>query len=366
MANMREIAAQAGVSVTTVSLVLSGKARQHRIGAATALRVQRVVDACGYRPNYHGRATHRGCSDLVAYTGPGLDPTLFGAGIWQGVAAGIEAAARENGCDLLLTHCNAGEQRALTFRALDAVMEGRVDALVLPAFTHTERWLAERPVSAGLPVIMTGGTHPERHAGVCPGVYLDERPGLAGVADHLARLGHRELLWVETKSEREAGRADRCARGQNFAAEAARNGLAVRTIALEIGVAVPNPSTRTVPTTIEACRTAFLSVSDALRGETALMCYNDHIALGVLAALRDLGLRVPEDVSVVGFDDLYAPLADPPLTVVSHELFLLGHRACELALERRRCGTHSVDDRAQVHLVPARLVIRASTGRAAR
>ena len=148
---------------------------------------------------------------------------------------------------------------------------------------------------------------------------FDDTVGIADAVDHLAELGHRSIAWVQTSldPQRDSGREPR---RQAFASAAERHGIAHRTVRVPTE-ALPETD---IPSNITRYR-ANLRKAGASIHETAAMCYNDELALALIAELAAAGKRVPEDVSVIGFDDLYGRHAGVQLTSISHELRLLGY-----------------------------------------
>jgi LacI family transcriptional regulator len=185
-----------------------------------------------------------------------------------------------------------------------------------------------------------------------PAVNLDAEPGIRAAVKHLAGLGHRRILWLGVQAPEEPWALSRLS--------------AFREAASEVGVEsthynVENPEVLygKIEDQIERAVNELRDDLPPLRETTAVMCCNDTVALALCAVLRERGLQVPRDVSVIGFDDLLASFAVPAMTTVSHMLPQIGARAVELALEIMEEGReHPYEVEVKV---PAELVVRRST-----
>jgi len=184
-------------------------------------------------------------------------------------------------------------------------------------------------------------------------VRFDDRPGIEAAVDHLAGLGHRDILWIGSG----VPRIESELRRGHLAAAAARHGLAIRTMGYDL-----EPPRSDGQVALVADYQRALADRRFPAGTTAIMCWNEAIAFAVYGLLAQRGAAVPRDVSVIGFDDLLADLANPALTTISHACEELGMRAVELAIDLIEGRDRVLSGR--VVTVPARLVIRSSTATA--
>ncbi|WP_066952642.1 LacI family DNA-binding transcriptional regulator [Streptomyces lushanensis] len=322
----RDVARTAGVSQATVSLVLGDKWRG-RVSERTAGLVRDAAHALGYRPNLAARNLRLGTTRTALLVVPALTNEFF-ARVYTGAA---EVAA-EHGFGVVLYPSPAGVGPARDpFASARAALDG-----VIASSMATEALDAIR--GADLPLVMLD-SDPEA-PGAAARVNLDIADGIRQVTGHLLGLGHRRLL--------------------HLASSVASWTFEVRAEALA-GVVreVPDAVVRTVSARLEvgAAREA---VEHALTAPgprpTALICDGDILATGAYKALRRLGLRVPEDISVTGFDDLaLATAIEPELTTVGLPAERVGEQgmtALLTVLDGRRPEP--------VHL-PVSLVVRAST-----
>ena len=331
----RDVAQAAGVSQAAVSLVLGDKWRG-RVSETTAERVRQAARELGYRPNLAARNLRLGRTRTVLLVVPALTTEFF-AGVYTGAA---RVAARHGfGVVLYPSPEGVGPARdpfASAQAALDGVIASSMAADALTAIRGDQ-----------LPLVMLD-SDPDGSLGAAT-VNLDIRDGVRQVADHLLALGHRRFLHLAADIP-----------SWTFHVRA-------RELAERVG-SVPGTSLRTAaaPISIEgalAAAEAALSDTGGSGGTegrpTAVVCDDDKLAAGVYKAVRRLGLRIPEDVSVTGLDDLaLATALDPELTTVRLDAELFGERGMEALLAVLDGRTPAEGD------IPVELVVRESTARA--
>lgn len=311
---LKDIAAHAGVSRSTVSLVMQ---ESPLVAAPTRQRVRAAVDALGYVYN-RGAATLR--SHRTATIGVvvhDITNPFFGA-----LVAGIDEGLQSAGYVPFLA--NSGDNLERQRRFLDRMREQRVDALLLCPAEETPAELIDTLGEWGLPCVEM-----MRHVGEVPGgdyVGADLRTGVADAVRYLIAEGHRHITLL-------AGNADHSADRERLAGYHA----AMREARLENHIRVTRG-----PLTRRAGRERTLALMQNARsrdGEapTALVCHNDLVALGALLALTHLGLEPGRDCAVIGVDDIEeAALAEPALSSIATHPEAIGRAAAELALRRIR------------------------------
>jgi DNA-binding LacI/PurR family transcriptional regulator len=326
----RDVAQAAGVSQAAVSLVLGDK-WHGRVSAATAERVRRAAKELDYRPNLAARHLRLGRTRTVLLVVPALTTEFF-AGVYTGAAR----LAAEHGFGVVLYPSPEGvgparDPFASAQAALDGVIASSMAADALSAIRGDQ-----------LPLVMLD-SDPAGSLGaatVNATVNLDIADGVRQVAEHLLGLGHRRFL--------------------HLAADVPSWTFRVRARELHARVgALAGTEVRTAraPISIDGARAA---VEAALAGPgprpTALVCDDDKLAAGAYKALRRLGLRVPDDVSVTGVDDLaLATAIDPELTTVRLDAELFGERGMRALLAVLEGRTPEGGD------IPVELVVRGST-----
>lgn len=334
MASMREVAAAAGVSVATVSHVLSGT---KRVTPAVSARVRAAAEALGYVPNRQASALRTGRTDILGVLLPDLSNPFFPA-----LLNAVEVAARGAGFHVLV--CDTENDPEVEANALERLAGLRVDGLVwVPAVDAGSGRAARAPYLPAkaqrrelklpdVPLVALDRPVADRDA-----VFADHVSGGALVAGHLKELGRRRVGLLHGATSIASARARR----RGFLAEfdplvpvwEAQSGF---------GHDLPGAVVRRL----------------RAGGFDAVVCANDAVAVGVIRTLRQIGASVPEDVAVVGFDDIpWARLMDPPLTTVRQPLAAIGAAAVRLLLER----TADPGRAARQVVLPVELVPRGST-----
>lgn len=336
----QHIAEEAGVTRATVSYVLSGRAKELKISDRVASRVRRIAADLGYAPNHAAMALARGRSMALGLLLGDAEGRV--SPFWSPVAEGVQSEALVAGYDVLLVSARRDPESF----GLNYLRQGRVDALIALgrcASAGTELWR-----SCPLPPVVLHGSGPPG----LPAVGLDPEPGLRAAVEHLAGLGHGRLAWIGP-SEGAAARGEVVRRA---AADCACEATVIDT--------GPRGTRHAVPVERSIARweqllSQFLPVD---LPASAILCWNDRMALATYSVLAKRGLRVPEDVSVVGFDDLEAACGLPALSTVSHEFRRMGREATRLAMRLANGELSAGQARRTVLRVPSRFVPRASTG----
>ncbi|MEU6465980.1 LacI family DNA-binding transcriptional regulator [Streptomyces sp. NPDC046976] len=322
----RDVAHAAGVSQAAVSLVLGDKWRG-RVSEATAERVREAARALDYRPNLAARNLRLGRTRTVLLVVPALTTEFF-AGVYTGAAR----VAAQHGFGVVLYPSPEGigparDPFASAQAALDGVLASSMAADALTAIRGDR-----------LPLVMLD-SDPTASPGAAT-VNLDIADGIRQVADHLLGLGHRRILHL-------------AADVPSWTFEARARELTTR-LATTPGTEL---STARAPISIEGARTATeAALTTPGPRPTAIVCDDDKLAAGAYKAARRLGLRIPDDLSVTGLDDLaLATALDPELTTVHLDAELFGERGMHALLAVLEGQEPHGGD------IPVHLVVRGST-----
>jgi DNA-binding LacI/PurR family transcriptional regulator len=290
--SMRDVAARAGVSQRTVSNVVSGYIH---VRAETRERVQRAIDELRYRPNMSARSLRRGRTGIIALAVPEIAAPYFAE-----LADLIQRQAGARGVTLLIDQTGADRERELL--VLDGYRSNVIDGLIISPMAITAEDLEAQDLD--IPVVLLG----ERiHHSTALHVAIDNVAAARDATRHLLDSGRRRIAAVGAELEmNNVGPALRRLQGHLSALQ-------------DAGVEVDRDL---VVKTGGWSRSAGYAAVDGLLGGgaevDALFCFNDVLALGAMAAISDHGLRVPDDIAVVGCDDIEeATFTNPSLTSIA-------------------------------------------------
>jgi DNA-binding LacI/PurR family transcriptional regulator len=316
-----DVARRAGVSQSTVSLVFSGKGRG-RVSAATQETVRRCARELGYRPNVAAQALRLGTSRAVALLVPDVTNPFFAR-----VLRGAQRAAQDAGYTVALV--DTGNDRRWEEQSFEALRAGPVDGYLLFEVMPPEGMGPDEHV------VLIESRAPRRSS-----VRFDSEAGAAAAFEHLLELGHRRIGHLAADFDAPTFHLREDARRRVLTGA----GLDPDTL----------PRALTAITIDDACHAAGPLLDEQ---PTAVFCDDDIVAGGLYLAARERGLRIPRDLSVIGFDDMdFARVLDPALTTVALDAELLGATAFGL-LEERMGGGRS----RRPIVLPAELVVREST-----
>ena len=326
--SMADVALLAGVSLGTVSNYFN---RPNKVSAERRRRVEAAVEELGFVPSGLARALARGHQQVVALVVLDLNNPYFSV-----AARGMEDHLAPEG--ILLTVASSDEDPEREKACLRLFEEHSVAGVVITPAGPSVRHL-DRMTSRGTPAVLLGRRAPIDE-GWCA-TSGDDAVGGALISRHLLELGHRHIAYLNGVG---------ATRGTNLRREALRS---------SITAAGGQFSEVLCPTmTIAGGEIGAQQLMAVSERPTALACANDLLALGALRVLEDHGVRVPEDLALVGYDDVdFARSLSVPLTTVRQDKYLLGQQAAELLLRELRDEAH---EHSELLLTPE-LVVRAST-----
>ncbi|WP_265522553.1 LacI family DNA-binding transcriptional regulator [Oerskovia flava] len=305
---MRDVAKVAGVSVATVSHVVNDKPGA-RIGDDARRRVQEAVVQLGYRPNALAKTLSRGSSRFIGLVADAIATTPFAGQIIHGA----QDEAWKHGYVLLVA--NTDGNTAAEVEAIAMMLEHQVHGILYSTWYHREIVVPEalHQTDTVLVNCFADGSG-------LPAVVPDEEQGGRTATEGLLAAGHRRIAFINTTTPSPA-QSGRLA-GYRSALEAA-------------GVAVDESLVLPAAPEQEGGYAATASIVDS--GATAVFCHNDRVAMGLYDGLRDHGLRIPDDVAVMGFDnqDVIAAHLRPPLSTVALPHYELGAAGVRVLLGRQ-------------------------------
>lgn len=325
---MAEVAREAGVSLMTVSRVVNNKGE---ISDTTRQRVQEVIDRLGYRPSdiARGLVTDRTCT--IGLVVPDNSNPYFSE-----VARGVEHVAYAEGYNVFLCNTEENEQREMA--VLQSLEEKRVDGVVLCSSRLNDDNLNRALAHHGA-VVMINRKIEQNSLGM---ILVDDENGGFMTMQHLIQRGHHKIGIIAGPKKSYGGQQ----RDKGFR------------LALEMAGIPYHPEwKRHCGPVVDSGREAAYDLLSNYSELTAIACFNDLNAVGALQACVQLGIRVPDDIAIVGYDDIpLASLVTPALTTCRVPMYQLGQQAMRLLLAHISANS---EDHENI-LVKPELIVRAS------
>lgn len=341
---IRDVARESGYSASTVSIVLNSAPLSRYIPSGTKELIQAAARRLGYRPNPLARSLRSQRSNIVGVmVFDILDP--FCTPILRGLEQSLYQA---NYLSLLADSHNEPQRFE---RYLEMLLDRRVEGLIVIAnWLVTDIKLLADLTEKQVPTVIAGRGIEIANAST---VSVDNQAGAALALDHLYRLGHREIVFL---------------RGPKTLASSGQRWKGIRKFAQSTGLRLDAKRVAELPESLDPNSSfdAAVQLTTELLGRgkpfTALMAYDDMTALGALRALKNKGLRVPEDCSVIGFDDVaQAGLSVPSLTTVRQPMEAMGSMSVGLILDAIKAANQKREIPIVRKKIPAELVVREST-----
>jgi len=338
-----DIARASGFSVSTVSIVLSEAPLSQNVAATTRTHIRTIAKRLGYHPDAYARSLRRRSTQTIGILAFDLsDP--FCVPIMRGIQEGVHAAGY---LPLLM---DAQTQRKLFDSYLHMILERRADGLIVIA-----SWVFEETNLLGdirknnVPILIVGRDLVDR--GISS-ILVDNESGGALAMRHLADLGHRRIAVI---------------RGPQEMCDSEPRWAGIRKTASERGIHIDERLAFQLPGLADPASGFEGGVRFAKQmlasgcPFSAVLAFDDLTALGVVRGLAECGLRVPEDCSVMGFDDvLPAEVATPAMTTIRQPLREMGLEAAQRVLQAIRNGA-AKPEKARLHQTDPELVVRKST-----
>ena len=328
---LADVAQRAGLSRTAASMILNGRP-DTRLSKEAHERVHAAAAELGYRPNVAARGLRTDKTRTIGFISDTVATTRFASGLIKGALKASEEA------DHVMLVLETGGDPRREQKAINAVLDRQVDGIVFAAMRARELFLPELP--AGTSVVMLNATNPYHPRSVLPHEYLGGREAVEhlfsrGITEGIALIGHSD---TDEKSLFRSATVEQRVKG-------IRSAMAER----RVDFAAELSSWDWEP------RHGYSMTSSLLRnssGVRALVCMNDRLAFGAYQAIAEAGMKVPEDISVIGFDnDEVAAYLRPGLTTVALPHEEMGGAAVDLLL---------ADSTAKPTLIPMPLIERES------
>jgi LacI family repressor for deo operon, udp, cdd, tsx, nupC, and nupG len=307
-ARIQDVAKLADVSTATVSRAL---ATPERVSPEARARVLEAIAKTGYVPNPAARTLRSQKTYMVLVVLPDLSNTFFSK-----ILRGIEETLFEAGYGMIISDLDGSPEKEAHFAAFTAA--GRVDgAILLNGHLFGQSREGEgQPARIKIPLVAVCEAIPGADI---PQIEIDNRAAACGMTQHLVSLGHRSIAYV-------SGPASNILERERF--QGFKDGLETAGLPFDPALVLPGDYT------IEAGVRAGQDLVARPTRPTAVFCTSDEMAIGLMRTLFSAGLRVPEDISVAGFDDIeFAAVAEPPLTTIHQPRRELGQAAASALIE---------------------------------
>ena len=334
--SLKELAAHLGLSPTSLSIVLNDAPAANAIPQETKDRIFEAAEKFNYRPNYFARSLRARRSFTFGVIVPELSDGYSGM-----VLNGVEAALSKEGF-FYLTASHLHREDLLEHHP-KMLLERQVEGIIA----------VDTPIrfQTDLPIVTVSGH--DRIKGVT-NVILNHRHAAELGIGHLFTLGHRRIAFIK---------------GQDFSSDTKVRWETIEQSAAKRGIKIDSDLTAQLEGDIPSPEIGYIAAQKILAAKkpfTALFAFNDISAIGAIRALQEAGLRVPEDVSVLGFDDVYAAaFHNPALTTIRQPLFEMGQLAAQTLLQRI-AQTKTNGKFSPVISVEPKLIVRRSTAIAAK
>jgi len=333
--SIKDIAQAANVTPGTVSRALRDSPR---VNPETKKRIQRLADEMGYTPDAQARSLVMGRTQTIGVVVTTLTDPFVGT-----IVQTIESAAYEQGYTVILASSNDMPEREI--EAVQMLQSRRVDGVIVTSSRvgslyqgHLDR--------LRVPVVLINSL--VHHAGGSTySISVDNHHGGYLATNHLLEKGHRRIAYISAPVDR----SDNAERQRGYRDALAEAGIEATPSLIVQGTGRAGGGQRALP--------MLLSLDSV---PSAVFCYNDITAIGLMSAAQDAGLSVPGDLAVVGFDDIaFARLAHPSLTTIAQPVDKLGRGAIEMVLTRLSDDGRSEETVSDAQ-VCGRLIVRASSG----
>lgn len=333
-ASIKDIAKEAGVSHTTVSRALHGSSL---ISEETTRRIQDAALKLGYLPSAAARSLKTNRSQALGVIVSNIDDPYFSE-----ILQGIEEIAQPSNYSLFIAASQRDRDRETSI--VQVFRQHRVDGVIICSTDFSDKQ-SQNFSRYGIPIVVVNNQAVEDYR---YSIYHDDVDGSRQLTRHLIQLGHRKMAYLgnsisgRTTQDRLAG----------FRQEMDLAGLSIPDDYIyETAGSEPEKGLRAAD--------YFLNLTDR---PTAIVCFNDMLAIGMLKSLQERGVRVPDDLSITGFDNIvFSNYTNPPLTTLDQPKRFIGQKAAELILSLVDSGSRQTMLEQKIQVLQGKLLIRQST-----
>jgi len=304
--SIKDIARAADVSHSTVSRALSDSPL---VSTETKARIQRLAREMGYSPDAQARSLVMGKTQTI-----GVVVTTITDPFITEIVQVIESTAHDHGYTVILASSSAKSERELA--AVEMLGSKRVDGVIVTS-SRVGVFYQEHLDRLSVPVVLVN-SHREQRGPYTFSINVDNRHGGCLATEHLVQLGHRRVAYITGPVDN----SDDLERQAGYRQALTEADIALDSTLVILGTGRAGGGERALP--------ALRALSDP---PTAVFCYNDMTAIGLMRAAREAALSIPQDLAVVGFDDIpFSSFVQPPLTTVAQPKHKMGKQAMEMVL----------------------------------
>jgi DNA-binding LacI/PurR family transcriptional regulator len=331
---IKDIARLMGVSHSTVSRALRGNSH---ISEHTTQRIRQAALDMGYQPSAAARSLKTRRTQVMGVIVSSIADPFFSE-----ILDGIEDCAQRGGYSLFIAASQHDPERER--KIVQTMLEQRTDGVIICSSSFSAEQ-GRQLLTHGFPIVVVNHQSAESFH---YSIYHDDMDGSQQITQHLIDLGHRKIAYLGNS---QSGRTtlDR-SNGCRMALENAGLSLPVDLV-LQVSGSDPDLGDQSVD--------HFLQLSDS---PTAIVCFNDMLAIGVLRGCKRAGVRVPDDLSITGFDNIaFSAFTSPPLTTFDQPKYSIGAEAAQLLLNLLENGNGKTPENATTKILKGRLLVRGST-----
>lgn len=347
MASLKEVASEVGVSIAAASIILNSPHKADRFSEECIREVKEAAKRLNYHRNHRAGSLRAGKAHALGVmmpVGPGKD--LMGDPYWGGLMSGLDIAARESGYEVVII--GEDSERSVINNGIKYFRERRVDGLIMPVSPSEEEMESVYQFEGPLVVLNRPSISN------LPNVSQDEMQGTCVAVEHLVGHGHKSIAWMGPNGVQGSAAARR---RDAFLMYGEQMGFQSTVLELESDEKVD------LDTGIRNAKEKLAGqLQDGKLPFTAILAYNEICARGVYEAVAQANLKIPEDLSVIGYDDFYARFFSPMLTSVKSPVYETGLKAGQLLLRmiKDKIEPKSLGQHAEVNM--PNLIVRDSTG----
>lgn len=325
MAKLKEVAEKAGVSTSTASIVLNGKAERHRIAPSTARKILQAAGKLGYLSNVRTRTSKHGISDVIAIAFPLTESHTQTTEFWMNVVFGANGEAIKKNQNTFVFPVQSDPEKAIEL-LIRYYHEGRIDAAILPGkFAHFFK------APPDFPVVFIGPTT----AHIAPLLKVSARHAYYEAIKHIVAKGDKKILWLEQEQSPLSNERYNTLRdfAEMYKLEISRIELCVyntESILKDEGMKKIS----------DACEKHLETIAE----HDVVFCYNDILACGLFKAALKNGYDIPRSFSIIGFDNLSSRFTSPRLSTIDHKMVEMGAKAVNLIMQMSSSGNVNMDE----------------------